>query len=75
MTCFTLRSSPPIIPRRLSMVLPSVMLRRLTLAPRLLPPYALSSFFSSLKKRQSVLRARIFCGLVLSSPVSWSRSA
>ena len=38
-------------------------------------PYPFSSLFSSLRKRQSVPWAMIFCGLDLMIPASCSRSA
>lgn len=37
--------------------------------------YPFNSFFSSLRKRQSVPWAMIFCGVALIIPASWSRSA
>jgi hypothetical protein len=37
--------------------------------------YPFNSFFSSLRNRQSVPSARIFCGLVLIMPASCMRSA
>ncbi len=37
--------------------------------------YPFSSFFSSLKKRQSVPFAMIFCGVDLIIPASWRRRA
>jgi hypothetical protein len=40
-----------------------------------LPLYPFSSFFSSLKKRQSVAWAMSFCGLLLIIPASWRRRA
>jgi hypothetical protein len=40
-----------------------------------LPLYPFNSFFSSVKKRQSVPWAISFCGLDLSIPTSWRRRA
>jgi hypothetical protein len=45
------------------------------LLPRPLPLYSFNSFFSSLRKRQSVPSAMSFCGLALTSPTSWRRKA
>jgi len=42
------------------------------LAPR---DHPFSSFFSSLRKRQSVPWAMIFCGLLVIIPISWRRRA
>jgi hypothetical protein len=47
----------------------------LSLLHRHLPRYPFSSFFSSLRKRQSVPWAMSFCGLDLSIPASWRRRA
>src|SRR5262249_46668216 len=47
----------------------------LSLSYRPFPLYPFSSFFSSLKKRQSVPWARIFCGLLLIIPTSCRRRA
>src|SRR5262249_9436980 len=54
---------------------PLVLYAHTFLLHRHLPLYCFNSFFSSVRKRQSVPWALSFCGLLLSSPASWRRRA